>query len=437
MTSTEQLLRDTFQARAGDVEAGTDLASRVVVAHRAQRHQRLSLVGAAAALIVLVVGVVVPLQTSRDADRGVTGLPTGQSVGYPFPPRGSLADDPAFLEALLRQPWVTGLEPGMDTRQVVFAGDVPGGRWAWVLGRQDGLLVGAWFTGEPTAGAAELSVTEAGRVDLQRAESFADFTGGPGPAVLIGRPGDAFEISDRPEVDAQGTVSRTYRPLATESGVAVAEVPDGGPATTYRVVRDGETVYATSIHGGSVREVTPRSLFVEASRDALGAPDAILFDNAFSALLDRTGLPWSAFDVSVSWGGSADFGGILISAVMPSGAVAVVGECGLPDVSELGLLEVYPVDTEPQDLLIVMHCPEVAASSPELGDYLVLLGPVGTASFTLTDNGEPLTATGGDRFVYFSDPEGDLADLAGFTAIDSDGDVLAAAAVGTVEDLGP
>ncbi len=112
MTPTAQLLRETFRARAEDVGLGPDLRSQVLEAHRVQRRQRRSLVGAAAALIVLVVVVVVPLQSGRGSD---PSPPASAGPAYPYPPRGSLADDPEFMAAVLRAPWGPGPN-AMDPR---------------------------------------------------------------------------------------------------------------------------------------------------------------------------------------------------------------------------------------------------------------------------------------------------------------------------------
>jgi len=151
--STEQALRETFRRRAEEIGAVPELGPRIVAAHRVQRRQRLTTLAAGAALLLLVVAVVVPLQLWRGSDP----VTVAEGAGYPYPPRGSLANDAEFIDAVLRVPWSPEMDPPLATRQVVFAGDVPGARWARVVGLVDGELYGAWLAGPPDAAGSELS----------------------------------------------------------------------------------------------------------------------------------------------------------------------------------------------------------------------------------------------------------------------------------------
>ena len=128
---------------------------------------------AAVAVVVLVVAPFDRTEPAPEAEAG-TAAPTTASVLDAGSPRGSLADDAAFVEAVRRLPWTADERagPALGIRSVVFVGDVPGGRWALVVGEvlgppdapgspadgpagQSGLMA-VWFGGRPGADPAEL-----------------------------------------------------------------------------------------------------------------------------------------------------------------------------------------------------------------------------------------------------------------------------------------
>lgn len=432
MLTVEQALKETFQLRADEVGEPADLAQRVIAAHGVDRRQRWTVVAASAALIALVLAVVVPLQMWRGGDLPVAG--GGDS--YPYPPRGSLAGDAEFVDAMLRMQWGDdGLNPPLDTRQVVFAGDVPGGRWALVVGVLDGEQASAWITGPAMARPGQMMVTTASRGDLGRAESYGDFTVPGRPLVVIGRPGDVIEISQRPDIDSQGRVSREYQAVPDESGVAVTAVPEGGASTTFRLLREGRVVYTDTAGGISAYELWAESRIAEAAVGSLGTPDPALARSTLAELTERTGLGPDVFDVSILWGNSGAFPGLLLSATLPSGAVAVVGSCGTESTRELRLLELYPAGTDPQDLMFVLHCRDLGAvASDATQEYLIVLGPIRTSTFEARDVNGIVGFDSRSRLVYVTDEPLRLSD---FRALDADGAVLATAQVGTVVDFGP
>lgn len=437
MSTTEQLLRETFHDRAGEISFPADLGGRVLLAHRRQRRQRLSLASTAAALALLVVGVVVPLHAAHTPD----GTPPAAPGAYPYPPRGSLADDREFMAEALAVPWGSEVGPPLETRQVVFAGDVPGARWARVVGLLDGDLVGAWLAGPPGADGHELTLLAAtGELSPDGVDSFGDFQDPEGPLVVLARPGDTIEYSPRPQIGADGGVSRRYVAAPVTDGAAILGVADGGPWVAVRVRRDDAVVQASEPNGPvpSVDYWTD-SQIAAAATGSVGTPDPDVARGTLAWLTERTGLGPADVEPSITWAnGGESFAGLLLTAILPSGAVAAVGSCGSPSSLALGLLQLYPAGTDPADLLLVQSCVVVTPGlEPPLGDFLVLVGPEGTHSFAFTDSGQETLATGSDRVVYASDPEGHLQTLQNFRAVDPDGTVLATATVGTVEDFGP
>lgn len=439
MTATEELLRETFRARASDVSPPVGLAATVISTDRRQRRQRLTLAAAAAALLVLVVAVVVPLQFLPDSTSAVA-----PGDAYPFPPRGSLADDAEFLAAALRAPWGRGpdaLDPPPDTRQVVFAGEVPGDRWARVVGLVDGGLWGVWFaTGPNVAPPRFYLLAEPTFVDLDL-DIFSDFSNSQGPVVMIGRPGDDFEISDRPEVDARGQVQRTFRPVDTVDGVGLVSRPGSGRAA-LRLLRDGRSTVVNDMGGGVGRggirlwEEWDEAAFVAASQTALGSVDPDLARHTLMSLEQELGLTPEQLRPQVLWGSVDAFPGLLLAAWLPSGAVAVVGSCGTAANSALRLMQFYPAGTDPAQLLLVMPCPDLTLDGPGSAiDHLVVLEPVGTERVRLDDGGASVEVQGGSRVGFIQDEN--VGGLRDFRALDADGNVLARAEIGTVVDLGP
>ena len=131
-------------ARASRTD-GADTLDRALAADRQQRLRGLRWAAAAAA--VLVLGGAATLARPADVDPASQVAPASSRPGpappaiYTDPPRGSLADDPAFLAAVAALPWSpppsgSGFARPFDpaTRRVVYAADVPGGqRWAVVM----------------------------------------------------------------------------------------------------------------------------------------------------------------------------------------------------------------------------------------------------------------------------------------------------------------
>src|SRR4051794_12412153 len=133
--------------------AAATIAAAVTTARRSRRRRRLQL--AAGAVVVLALTVVVPLLPRGAA--APTAAPTpGEPAGFP----GGAAGAPAGGGEVLRGPRGPDRPPAReaDARRVVFAGEVPGGRWALLTAggsRTHPAAVG-WFTGPPGATAARM-----------------------------------------------------------------------------------------------------------------------------------------------------------------------------------------------------------------------------------------------------------------------------------------
>jgi hypothetical protein len=235
---------------------------------RARRTTQLRVV--AAALAVAAVAVAVPLalggepaeSVSAVADAPAAGVLTDADV-YGGRTRGSLAGDAAFVEAARRLSWS---DPGAGAggpplvgSQVVFAGDVPGGRWALVarpltappplvdddeLERELGVgsVALAWFAGPPGASPDGLRLRTAPVVTAA----------GEPTALWDPATGTLAVVAESPAVAAR-VLDGTGRPLtdlALPDGLAVGAAPDG--TTTVEVLATDGTVLA------SVEPVTAR-----------------------------------------------------------------------------------------------------------------------------------------------------------------------------------
>jgi hypothetical protein len=239
----------------------SDLAAVVERRHRARRRTQLR-AGAAAVAVgaavaagqVLVPDGPVAEPATAIAEAPATGALT-PADGYGGPTRGSLAGDAEFVEAVRQLSWsdpgAVAAEPAAGS-QVVFAGDVPGGRWALVartltappplvdddeLERELGVGAVAlvWFTGPPGA-APE-------RMRLRVAPVVAE----PGSPVALWdtTTGTLAVVSPSPAVAAR-VVDGNGTPLAElplVDGLAVRSAPEG-TATVEVLAADG-TVLAS------------------------------------------------------------------------------------------------------------------------------------------------------------------------------------------------
>ena len=185
--------------------------------------------------------------------------------------RGSLAGDAAFLAGLRELPWTDATRSDFpmhvltvpESRRVLFAGDVPGGRWALLVGRPDvetnqepGVvtdeLLMAWFVGPPGATPEEMTL---GSYPYGIAEGSIPALLDPrsGTMVVVAAPGDSVEVSPTIDIDAAGEDSRSWIPAEMDDGVGVVQLdPVDLPwtwSTVFRVERDGRETISSSPDG--------------------------------------------------------------------------------------------------------------------------------------------------------------------------------------------
>ena len=253
MRDDELRVRLTALADATAPAPRHDLAAVVERRHRAHRRTQLRL--GVAAVAVAAVAVAAPLVVDAEPSGSVAAVAEdaagGESPAAGGPTWGSLTDDGAFLDGVLRLSWsdpgAGPTDPAPAGSQVLFAGDVPGGRWALVarpltappplldddeLERQLGVgaVALAWFAGPPGAAPDELR--------LQSAPVVA----GPGSPTALWdtATGTLVVVSPAPAVaarvvDGNGTL---LAELPLTDGVAVVPAP-AGTAAVEVVAADG------------------------------------------------------------------------------------------------------------------------------------------------------------------------------------------------------
>ena len=242
-TDLEARLRRDLRA-AGDAvpPAPHDLADVTRRRHRVLRRRQIGLTAAAVAAVLVLVGVPVVASTfAADPDRGQTARPTTGSDASLFladvPTRGTLAGDDEWLDGVLALDWVAetrtdypGMEeidPPADTRHVVFAQDVPGGRLALVLGQWGGGWVSAWFLGPEDASPEEMELAAPpSEAVFDEPQGLIDAPDGPDAlrVVVVAFPGDTAEILMRRDVEADGEEVETWQDLDMVDGAAVASL---------------------------------------------------------------------------------------------------------------------------------------------------------------------------------------------------------------------
>jgi hypothetical protein len=339
---------------------------------RARRRRRGAGVLAAAALVAAAVAVTnvvaapparepAAAPSSRSEEPRVTRLEVATSRQDVFdrPTRGSLGGDEAFLAALRTVPWwPQGIAPDensvdspVDGRHVVYASDVPTGRWALVVGRPVvapaqpwgggstyGIMAAAWLTGPPGATADQMApATEPTVLEAGWPAALLDPTAGV--LVVVADPGDVVEVSERPEIDADGSTSREFRAVETTDGIAVARL------TGSRLPHGGAVAFRARSGGPDGEPLASWSMTVLDGPDDVvpvayrrGVPTGAALDAADYAAARAqaaVGLPPEDVEVTAQWTGNVPDEGpaqaAVVTMTVPSGAVVVVGQWVLRD----------------------------------------------------------------------------------------------------------
>ena len=262
MRDDELRARLTTLADATAPPPRADLAAVVEHRHRARRRTQLRLGAVAAGVVAAVAAgqLLVPDGPAAEPATAIAEAPAAAPLTGAHASGGatvgSLAEDAAFLEAVRRLSWSdagTGAAaPPPAGSQVLFAGDVPGGRWALVarpltvppplldddeLERElgTGSVALAWFAGPPGAAPDELRLRSAPVVTE------------PGlPAALWDRTGGTLAVVSPSPAAAARVVDEVGTPLAElplTDGLAVQAAPEG-TATVEVLAADG-TVLAS------------------------------------------------------------------------------------------------------------------------------------------------------------------------------------------------
>ena len=260
MRDDELRARLTALADATAPPPRADLAAVVEHRHRARRRTQLRLgaVGAVVVAAVAVGQVLVPDGPSPEPATAVAEAPDVRDLpaSADGPTHGSLADDAEFVEAVRQLSWsdpgARAAAPAPAGSQVLFAGDVPGGRWALVsrpltvppplvdddeLERRLGMgsVALAWFAGPPGAAPDELRLWSA-PVITEPGLPAALWDPATGTlAVVAPSPAVTARV-----VDGNGT---SLAELRLDDGLAVQAVPEG--TTTVEVLAADGTVLAS------------------------------------------------------------------------------------------------------------------------------------------------------------------------------------------------
>ncbi len=435
----EEELRDglrTLADRAGRPAADArGLARDVARAAEERRRTRRNLLAALGCLVLL--GVAVPWLVDTGPQEATTAAsapaagPRGETLSDAMargpgadqgtdyvdgPTRGSLAGDRTFVDGVRALPWSTAPpvraadgtilyylpDPPVDARSVVFAGDVPGGRWALVVGwtaapEMAGVpedvvphdqLAAAWFAGPPDATVAQMALA-AGPTSIPMDWPLALTDPRNGALVVVAAPGDVVEVSRRPEIGADGRTTREWREVDTEDGVAITQVsPFPRPydlSTSYRVLRNGRTE-ARDMPWSIQREARddpPAIAFPRSRPSELGEQVARY---AAEHVLAELGLSASQARITAPWVGPVPAGGAgeaaVVTVALPSGATVVEAEWLLPQQADGSITgapcgqRVFPAGLPVERRVLAAACEVVDhTTGAPMSTSLIVVGP--------------------------------------------------------------
>jgi hypothetical protein len=323
--NTDQLRSDLRVLSGRAPDPSSRLADDVLRRRRAVRSRRFAVAGAGLG-VALVVGLVPVVGATSAPDRSTAAPAVDAGT------RGSLAADGAFVDALRSVPWTyqqwrspggsaVTMDPQLqpapdwtsettdlaaayrpDQRDVLFAGDVPGGRWALVALHSAGGDTIAWFTGPADARPDQMTISGMPQsVSAGEPLAHVDLADAQRTLVVVTDPGDAVEVSDRAVLSADGTVDRTFVPLPDEDGdgVVVTTLDSStrfGVAASVRVSRGGEVVWrsapSTAGRARGIDQDDPRGwpIGIDARTGATLDPGYDYLDQATTTALGPFGL---------------------------------------------------------------------------------------------------------------------------------------------------
>jgi hypothetical protein len=364
----ETRLRDLRDRADHIAPAPFDLAERTRERFRVERRRRTALAAAGLAAVLVLVGVPVAA-SGLLADRlgGETATSPDRPALSDLPTRGSLAGDAEWLEAVTMLSWASaagGPDLPVQDPTVAFAGDVPGGRAALVLGRDlDGKPWHAWFLGPIGADPDQMALaappdetTELAPLALMDAPDPASDTA---TLVVVAWPGDGVTLVTGRTVDAAGKTSEHREPVPTTDGAGAITTP--GPPTwpleRQLWVQQSAGSYTPQL------TVTDRALHrdrpVPDVADPRGLRGSVRDEDlqaAVEALAGYYGMPAGDLRPTLLAGepisGGSRSSVVLVGATFPSGATtaAQVIIWGSDDsasglASQVGLTEVHPAGT--------------------------------------------------------------------------------------------
>jgi len=316
---------------------------------------------------------------------------------YGGPARGSLAAVEGFTEGLRDAPW-----PGAATedRRLVFAGDVPGGRWALVAtgGTASRPAAVAWFTG-PAGSSPDRMVLRAVRSAPDPAAPLSLTEPAVGALVVVGVPGDRIAVSARPVVGADGSVTRDFRDAPSTAGVAVvalAPLPGSDvSAVRVRVVRDGSRPHVpppTVVADPDESRVDVPMTLVRPGTPSPAGQEAV--ESRLRSVLGQLGAAAAATPVTALWSG--DLPGptslSVLAVEQPSGALVVTAPYGYdadpggPAVTSWCGTGVLPAGPPLEERVVALRCDIRDVSiRAEISRFLVVVAPRTAAAVRLLD----------------------------------------------------
>jgi hypothetical protein len=321
---------------------------------------------------------------------------------YDVPTRGSLARDDSWVAGVAALDWGAdeagpdGLSvtiPGAD-RHVVFAGEVPGGRTALVLGRTGRVLFAMWFTGPKGAHPAQMApANKPYTVYDGYPQALWDVPStGEGVLVAIGQPEDSLTYMTGMDISEDGHFREVWQPLPTENGVAVTTMPWGPTGYGSARVRAGSDPPALATPTDRAIERQPVPIEPDDPRSLLDRQprDQIAF--AVGTLAAYLGTPSGRLDPVLLWAGrnaeDSPHSTLLMGVTLPSGATAVCAVGYRPFAGGSGGYINYMVVAAPAGPGTALLDRTIAV--PTL-DGMVVVGPRSGVRAEVLENNEVIT----------------------------------------------